>query len=310
MLIVLLTIPLAAAAILAVGSGPVTRWAPPATAVRLLVAASLVSALAGGFALAIAGFTVAAQDAEVAELGHWSVAALRATPIPPLAGVVAGLLVVPLFLAALATLVRAARQLWVADATCRDLGKGVDGLIVIRDDRPDAYALQGLRGRTVVSTGMLAALSPAQRRAMLAHEASHLANRHPLLVLLADVAAAANPMLRPTAAAVRAGVERWADEDAAAVVGDRRLVAQALARASLASSGHVGSRGRGYALAMTDASVAGRARALLAPTPKPRRVLAGLLLALTVATGASAIAVGQITDAHFDRAQASQPVAR
>jgi hypothetical protein len=283
-----------------------TRGLPPATAVRLLVGASLVTAIAGGFGLAVAAFTVAAQDAEIAELGHWSGAALRVmTPIPPVAGAVAGVLVVPLFLAAATRLLRAGRQLWAADVTCRELGKGVDGLIVIRDEQPDAYALQGLRGRTVVSSGMLAALSPAQRRALLAHEASHLANRHPLLVLLADVAAA-NPLLRSTAAAVRAGVERWADEDAAAVVGDRRLVAQALARASLASSGHA-ARGRPYALSMTDASVAGRARALLAPTPKPRRVLAGLLLALTVATGASAIAVGQITDVHFDRAQASQP---
>jgi hypothetical protein len=306
MLILLLTIPLVAAAILAAVSSPAIRWLPPATAVRLLVVASLVTALAGGFALAVAGFTVAAQDAEIAELGHWSADALRATPIPPLAGVVAGLLVVPLFVAAVARLIRAARQLWVADAACRELGKGIDGLIVIRDDQPDAYALQGLRGRTVVSTGMLAALSPAQRRVLLAHEASHLANRHPLLVLIADVAAAANPLLRPTSAAVRAGVERWADEDAAAVVDDRRLVAQALARAALASSGHAGSCGRPYALAMTDASVAARARALLAPRPRPRRVLAGLLLALTVVTGASAVGVGQITDAHFDRAQASQ----
>jgi hypothetical protein len=306
MLILLLMVPLVAALLLAVVSAPATRWLPPATAVRLLVVTSLVTAVAGGFALAVAGFTVAAQDEEVAELGHWSVGALRATPIPPPAGVVAGLLVVPLFLAAVTRLLRAASQLWVADATCRDLGDGVDGLIVIRDDRPEAYALQGLRGRTVVSTGMLAALSPAQRRALLAHEASHLSNRHPLLVLLAEVAAAANPLLRPSVAAVRAGVERWADEDAAAVVGDRRLVAQALARASLASSRHAGSRSRPCALAMTDTSVASRARALLAPTPRPRRLLVGLFLALTVVTGASAIAVGQMTDAHFDRAQASQ----
>ena len=53
-----------------------------------------------------------------------------------------------------------------------------------------------------------------------------------------DLAAAINPTLRPTARALRHTVERWADEDAADAVADRRTVARALARAALAAHAH------------------------------------------------------------------------
>src|SRR5258708_24833862 len=49
-------------------------------------------------------------------------------------------------------------------------------------------------------------------------------------------AAAANPLLRPVAAAVTYTVERWADERAARACGDRRLAARAIGKAALASA--------------------------------------------------------------------------
>ncbi len=75
---------------------------------------------------------------------------------------------------------------------------------------------------------------PPERRVLLAHEAAHLRHHHHVYLQLVELSAAANPLLRPLASSVRIGVERWADEDAAAAVGDRTLTARALARASLA----------------------------------------------------------------------------
>lgn len=46
--------------------------------------------------------------------------------------------------------------------------------MVLDDPVPDAYALDGLLGRIVVSTAMLRALVADERRALLAHESAHL----------------------------------------------------------------------------------------------------------------------------------------
>src|ERR1019366_3181879 len=131
-------------------------------------------------------------------------------------------------------------------------------------------------GRVGVSTAMLRALPPDERRVLLAHEAAHLRHHHHLYVQLAELGAAANPLLRPLALAVRDGTERWADEDAAAEVGDRALAARALARAGLARA--LASPGLRMAplttLPAVDSGVAHRALALLAPRPRRRRRLA------------------------------------
>jgi predicted transcriptional regulator len=52
----------------------------------------------------------------------------------------------------------------------------------------------------------------------------------------AVAAAAVNPLLAPVREAVTYLVERWADEEAAEAVADRRLVARAVARAALATA--------------------------------------------------------------------------
>ena len=67
---------------------------------------------------------------------------------------------------------------------------------------------------------------------LIAHEQSHRAHRHTWWTLAADLAAAVNPPLRPTARGVRDATERWADKDAARIT-DRRLVAATIARVAL-----------------------------------------------------------------------------
>ncbi|MBV7700485.1 M56 family metallopeptidase [Streptomyces sp. TRM70350] len=138
---------------------------------------------------------------------------------------------------------------------------GVRGarVAVLPDEVPYAYALPGGGGgRVVVTTALLGCLEPAERRAVFAHERAHLAARHHRFLLAVQLAARANPFLRPLCTAVAYTTERWADEEAARVVGSRRTVACAIGRAALVS--------RGTAVA----TLAG----LAAPGPVPRRVAA------------------------------------
>jgi len=106
--------------------------------------------------------------------------------------------------------------------------------VIVDEAEPDEYAVPGLTGRVVVSTATRRALPANERRVLQAHEAGHLRRHHHLCSQLAELRAAANPLLRPLALAVRNAAERWADEDAAEAVADRSLAARALARARLA----------------------------------------------------------------------------
>jgi Zn-dependent protease with chaperone function len=306
---VAMVLPFAISMLFAVGARRLAAALPPATGVRLLTLAGVITAAAVGFVLSVVAFTFIAQDAEIAAAGHWSVPILRAVdPMPPLLGGGAAVLISGLALAALVRTARAVQDLVAAALACRRLGSGVHGLVVVNDDHPDAYALPGVTGRVVVSTAMLRALPVAERRALLAHESSHLRHRHHLYVLAADIAAAANPLLRPAAHAVRAGIERWADEDAAVAVADRRLVARTLARAARATSSPA--RRPVTALGMDSDDLVGRARALLLPAPTARRSLALAVLTLIAVTTVTVPIVARSTEVRFERAQATWPQQR
>ena len=297
-------LPLLASVLLATEAGPVGRRLPPRTAVPLLTAAAVVVAATTGFVLAVIAFTVAGTDREIAALGHWSAPVVsRVAQIPAPVGVVAGAVLAVLVASTLRRVALGFRALWAAAVACRHLGDGVDGLVIVDDEDADAYSLPGVRGRIVVSRGMLAALTPAERRVLLAHERSHLRHRHALFVQIADVAAAANPMLRSVAGVVRDGVERWADEDAAAAVGDRALAASAVTRAAVAATRpNVRRTPHAAALRMTGSTVAHRARALLAPPPRPRRLLATAILGCALAAGVGALLVEHGAEHTFERA--------
>ncbi len=148
---------------------------------------------------------------------------------------------------------------------------------MVRDLRPHAFAVAGRPGRIVVSAAMLRALTAPQRRAMLAHERAHLHLHHSALLTLAQLAAAANPLLLPVRGAVGYLCERNADEIAAAEVGDRFVVAEALAAAALAANG---SRGTARP-AFHGVSVVDRVAALVAPPRRYRPV--GLVSAIAIA---------------------------
>jgi beta-lactamase regulating signal transducer with metallopeptidase domain len=152
----------------------------------------------------------------------------------------------------------------------------VDGLAILPDDEPQAYALPG---GVVVSRGMVRALTADQRRALLAHERAHVSLRHHRFVLVVDLASAAQPLLWPLRAAVRYTVERWADEVAASATGDRVLTARAVATAALAARE---ARLSVAALGVSAGPVPRRVAALLTPTRPRYRILALLSLLLAV----------------------------
>lgn len=58
-------------------------------------------------------------------------------------------------------------------------------VLILNSDAPAVYCLTSGRGRIVVSAGALAALTPEQMRAVLAHERAHLRGRHHAILALA-----------------------------------------------------------------------------------------------------------------------------
>jgi hypothetical protein len=232
-------LPLVLPVIVALAARPVAVRLPPGSATWLLTVSSVVLAAGTGAALGVLMIAGALHIPQVAALGHVSLRALRgggpAGSIPVAAA--AGLTLLAAVAAAVRAAWRRARALVAAGhaAACFPAGQ----LAVIDDETADAFAVPGLtgrQGRVVVSTGMLAALDQAQRRALVAHERAHLAGRHHLFLAAAHLAAAANPLLRPAERAVAYTVERWADECAAEATGDRRMTALAVGKAALAKS--------------------------------------------------------------------------
>jgi Zn-dependent protease with chaperone function len=212
------------------------RWAAdrgrPALAVKGLVAAASVSAALSLWSLVLLALTL------FDDVPPWR--ALGATPglhLPkPVPDAVAALALGGLGWAA----VRLGRDLRHRADTVRRLreaGTPSAGLVVADWNSPLAVAVPGRPGHVLVTSGMLRVLGPDERRAVLAHERAHLSHRHHRAVSAAAAAAAVNPLLVPVRTAVTYLVERWADEEAAAVVDDRGLVARAVARAALATTG-------------------------------------------------------------------------
>ncbi|MFE5719621.1 M56 family metallopeptidase [Streptomyces erythrochromogenes] len=174
-------------------------------------------------------------------------------------------------------------------------------LLVLADSDVDAFALPGYRGRpgrVVVTSGMLRTLKDGERDVLLAHERAHLEGRHHLLSAVVDLAAVVHPAVRSLRQSLDFHLERWADETAAAVVGDRRAAAAAIARAALAASSR--SRTVGYPLlSATSGPVPQRVAELLLPEPSApqggirQAGAAGMgMIVAVVAVGTLALAYG------------------
>ncbi|HZF88377.1 M56 family metallopeptidase [Streptomyces sp.] len=259
---------------------PLTAWPIARLAEQHLhprVATRLVTGVAGVMALCSTvclGLLVVAGTAQLP--GNplpdgWSHPEVRAA-VPQ--DEVAGKLAVP---ALLAVAVACGRLLWRHRAVRRRAHRALAGLpgtrvAVLPDGTPYAYALpgggaRGRAGRVVVTTGLLAGLRPAERRALFAHERAHLSARHHRFLLVVQLAARANPFLRPLRTAVSYTAERWADEEAARAVGDRRVVARAIGKAALVSWGTPLPTLAGFA---ASGPVPRRVAALLGPAPAAR----------------------------------------
>ncbi|WP_182905278.1 M56 family metallopeptidase [Microbispora sp. H13382] len=292
-------LPLLLSLLAPLGARVMSERCEPRLATWLLTVSALVLGAASTLSLGLLAITGLIRVPLLADLGHWSVHAVqRDDPTHLWVAMIAGLLLGGAVLAVGRMLWTRARSLAAAaqQAACMPAH---DGLVVIEDDTPDAYALPGLPGRVVVSTGMLHLLDDGEHDILLAHERAHLAAHHYLFVALAGLGAAANPLLRPLAAAVTYTVERWADERAAAATGDRVRVARTVGKAALAAPHTPGGRLPGHALGILGhrglprgaGPVPRRVAALLAPPLRHRpeiAVAAGAVLAVVACSIADA----------------------
>ncbi|MFG1905423.1 M56 family metallopeptidase [Kribbella sp. NPDC048928] len=281
-----------------------SRRLAPSVATKLLVAGNLLSAASGVFILAVLAFTWIGQFPLVAQRGAWSPAALHSdSPVPAWPAALAGCLVLLALFSVLVTGLRQMRALVEVHRACRGL-TAVGDLVVLDDERPDAFSTPQPAGRVIVTSGLLRALDPRQRDVLLAHEKAHLLHHHAWWNLAAGLTAAVNPVLRPAARAAATAVERWADEDAARAVGDRRLVATTLVRVAQLQTrfAHPAS-----VVAATGGDLETRVRALLAPPPRPRPLVIAALIAVFAVGALPAAAVQHTGERLFEHAE--RPVA-
>ncbi|MEO5900474.1 MAG: M56 family metallopeptidase [Ilumatobacteraceae bacterium] len=149
---------------------------------------------------------------------------------------------------------------------------------------PYAYTLPGRGGRVVFSSGLVDLLSPRERGIVYAHEAAHARHRHDRYLLTGQLASTVVPLLIPLVRRLQYSLERWADESAAYVCGDRKLVAQTLGKVALSAA-----PSPRFALGFTGLGAAGRVRALLAdPLSSPSRSLQLVIWVAAAWTGVMA----------------------
>jgi hypothetical protein len=293
-------LPLLIPALAAVAARPLAARLEPRQATWLLTAAAVVLAGCSTVALGLLVASAAARMPVLAALGHYSPRVVRrGDPTSAVTGAVAAILLTGAAVAVTVMVRHRARAL--AESYRRAARLHDDGtVVVLRGQAVEAYAMPGWPGRIVVSGSLLAALDERGRAALLAHEHAHLAARHHLFTAVAHLAAAANPMLLPLARAVDYTVERWADEHAARVTGDRRLVATTIGRVALlatpgrrpaAALGIVRAQARRVSVAWAG-PVPRRVAALLGPPPRSRALLLAAMVMIVLLTGVSA---GQAT---------------
>lgn len=268
---------------------PIARLAEqrlhPGTATRLLTAVAGVMAVCSTVCLALLMVVGTAQLPGNPLPDGWSDPEVRAAvPYDEVAGRAAIPALLAVAVVCVATLWRHGR---VRRRAHRALaGVPGTGVAVLPDETPYAYALPGgARDRVVVTTALLSRLEPAERRALFAHERAHLTARHHRFLLVVQLAARANPFLRPLRTAVSYTAERWADEEAAHAVGSRRVVARAIGKAALASRGTPLPTLAGFA---APGPVPRRVAALLEPAPAARN-WPSLFTTVGMATWAAAV---------------------
>jgi Zn-dependent protease with chaperone function len=180
---------------------------PPRVASWLLTGACLVLAAGSTAALMLLAFAGLSLVPAVADAGRWSPHALRdlyGIDVP--VSVAAGVLLMVLAGVLVRTVVRhvgwARRLSRELDVHSRD-----GGVVPLPGDEPLAFAAPGRGGRIAISRGMLAALTPRERCALLAHERAHLALRHHVFLIALRVAGLSAQTALDSAADLHDGIE-------------------------------------------------------------------------------------------------------
>jgi Zn-dependent protease with chaperone function len=310
----MLYLPLVIPVLAGIAARPVAALLEPRQATWLLTLAAVALAACSTAALAFLVGYAAARSPVLAAVGDYSEQVIsRADPIPSATGAVAGLALAGGAIAVGLLFRNRARALAEAYRRAAEL-RGVESIVVVPGPAIEAYALPGRPGRVVVSDPLLDQLDPAGQAALIAHEQAHLAGRHYLFAAAARLAAAANPMLLPVARAVDYSLERWADEHAAAVTGDRRLVAETIGHVALLagarpapvpsmSLGMVAGRNRRVSLALAG-PVPRRVAALLTGPPRRRLVLLAACASVILLAGAASVETAGDLHALLELAQA------
>ena len=147
----------------------------------------------------------------------------------------------------------------------------VDGydLVVLPTVQILAFSVGGPKRQIVISQGLVDALSVEEVDAVVRHEAAHLDHRHQRLLLLASALEHGLPLarfLRRSTAALRTGLERWADETAAGASHCSRTMLRGALLAVCAAAVHPAVA----AFSATD-SLVERLDALSSGPPRPSR---------------------------------------
>jgi Zn-dependent protease with chaperone function len=311
-----LYLPLVIPALAGAAARPVAARLEPRQATWLLTIATVALAACSTAALALLTAFAAARAPLLAALGDYSQPIIRrGDPIPASTGAIAALALAGAAVA-VAVIFRN-RACALAESYRRAAGLHADeSVVVVPGPAIEAYALPGRPGRIVVSGCLLDHLDAGSQAALIAHEQAHLAGRHHLFAAVARLAAAANPMLLPVARSVEYTVERWADEHAAAITGDRQLVAKTIGRVALLASprreraprvslGATGPHRRPVSVAWAG-PVPRRVAALLTAPPRRRIVLLAACTAIVLIAGVAALEAARDLHALLEVAQYSR----
>ena len=309
----LICLPLIVPFLAAACARPVADRLPPATATWLLTLSAVMLAGASCAVLGLLVIAAAIRLPVIAAAGRLSLTVVERTDPAslPLGLFAGGLLTLAAGAAVIATW-RRTSAIIRAHREARQLS-GAGPVVIIEDDRADAYAAPGWPGRIVITSGMLAALNGSECDVVLAHERAHASGCHSPFTAAVRLSAAATPLLRPVATAVGYSVERWADERAARAVGNRKLVARTVAKAALAASAAPSGSRPAVALAAvpgrlpdrTSGAVPRRVGALLLPPPRRSLILPVVAAALLLLSAAAVVDAAGSLHATIEFAQAA-----